>query len=642
MTTDSDTEENIKRAAEDAYSNNKPLPIPKEEFVTRVCEKHREMSQVATPEATAQLVIEAVRTENPSNTSIDNLSAQISHPVTITGELVHISDTREFDNNGSTGRVRNASVSDDTGTVRITLWNDKATGFDTQFSVGDAIEVTGDTKEGYYDDIDVELTVDAVEKVNDSSQRDNETSKQDISTINPSDPPTTVIGSVLATRGPNKFTTSNGSEKQVSNVLIGDRSGHIQVTLWGESASVVPSLDLGETYKFTAVRPKEGPPTEVHSTSKTEIVEETAGSSYTPQLDSLNELEVKGIATIGGVIAANEGIDTIESEKGNKKVQTLLISDYSNTARISVWGDAIVTGAETGDEILIFDAEVNSDGQSKNELSTTWDSFVLHHPGEHIPLSFDDATDQFEGNQEDGSGADKGAHEGTEANVEQQTDNTSSSRRNKESDTSNTPQQNESQASDQQPPSNSGPQEKPPELQGTDYTQANAPPDKQCTMDCTRLATDPTEPTPLCRGHHPEYDITIEEIETNQSDASEQDAPDQGTSDKTRETDATSEQDAKKEAAQFSSEDEQSSTNKGETELSSESPSSDPPQTGLGQKEISGVVYSVTESTITLITDSGGESFNYPQDLSTPSPGTEVTLYIDEENTPRTVTNIKE
>src|SRR3989338_7519213 len=45
--------------------------------------------------------------------------------VTVEGEITEVTPTRTFEKFGKTGRVANAVLKDDTGQVKISLWNDQ-------------------------------------------------------------------------------------------------------------------------------------------------------------------------------------------------------------------------------------------------------------------------------------------------------------------------------------------------------------------------------------------------------------------------------------------------------------------------------------------------------------------------------------
>lgn len=58
--------------------------------------------------------------------------------VEIEAEIIDIEEPREFQKFGTTGRVANAKIKDDSGEMKLTLWNDQV----DQVKKGDKIKIT--------------------------------------------------------------------------------------------------------------------------------------------------------------------------------------------------------------------------------------------------------------------------------------------------------------------------------------------------------------------------------------------------------------------------------------------------------------------------------------------------------------------
>lgn len=54
------------------------------------------------------------------------------------GEITHKEESRSFNKFGKEGKVCNATLKDDSGEIKLTLWNEQA----DQFVVGDKIKIT--------------------------------------------------------------------------------------------------------------------------------------------------------------------------------------------------------------------------------------------------------------------------------------------------------------------------------------------------------------------------------------------------------------------------------------------------------------------------------------------------------------------
>ena len=170
--------------------------------------------------------------------SIDSLSMGQSD-VDARGIVLGTESIRTFDrDDGSEGRVSNLSLGDETGRIRVTLWDEQADRAE-ELDTGTAVEVV----DGYVRERDgsLELHVGdrgAVEEIDDEIDFSPETDPIDSVEIE-----TTVdIGGVVRSVDPKRtFDRDDGSEGQVRNIRVQDDTGDIRVALWGEKADT----DLG-------------------------------------------------------------------------------------------------------------------------------------------------------------------------------------------------------------------------------------------------------------------------------------------------------------------------------------------------------------------------------------------------------------
>ncbi|WP_434520900.1 single-stranded DNA binding protein [Halorubrum sp. AS12] len=174
--------------------------------------------------------------------------------VDLVGQVLDTDSIRTFDrDDGSEGRVANLTVGDETGRVRITLWDDKAD-LAEEFDAGEVVEV-GD---GYVRerDGDLELHVGdrgTVERVDDDVEYVPETT--DIADLEIGQT-VDIGGGVIETDPVRTFDRDDGSEGQVRNVRIKDETGEIRVALWGDKAD--REIDLADRVVFTDVEIQDG------------------------------------------------------------------------------------------------------------------------------------------------------------------------------------------------------------------------------------------------------------------------------------------------------------------------------------------------------------------------------------------------
>ncbi|MBV0902627.1 single-stranded DNA binding protein [Haloarcula salina] len=171
--------------------------------------------------------------EPGGGSSIDSLTMGQSD-VTLRGLVLDTDSIRTFDrDDGSEGRVANLTLGDETGRIRVTLWDDRADRAE-ELDAGAAVEVV----DGYVRERDgaLELHVGdqgAVDEVDEDVAFEPEADA--IERVEIGD--TVDIAGVVRSADPKRtFDRDDGSEGQVRNVRIQDATGDIRVALWGDKA----------------------------------------------------------------------------------------------------------------------------------------------------------------------------------------------------------------------------------------------------------------------------------------------------------------------------------------------------------------------------------------------------------------------
>jgi replication factor A1 len=165
--------------------------------------------------------------------SIDALTMGQSD-VNVRGLVLDTESVRTFSrDDGSEGKVANLAIGDETGRIRVTLW-DERTGRAEEIAPGTAVEVV----DGYVRerDGDLELHVGehgAVEEIDESVEFTPETTPIGDVEIGQ----TVDVGGVVRSADPKRtFDRDDGSEGQVRNLRLQDESGDIRIALWGDKA----------------------------------------------------------------------------------------------------------------------------------------------------------------------------------------------------------------------------------------------------------------------------------------------------------------------------------------------------------------------------------------------------------------------
>jgi replication factor A1 len=183
----------------------------------------------------------------------EDLSLGLSD-VNLKGRVLDTDTVRTFSrDDGSEGRVANLTLGDETGRVRVTLWDEKADRAE-EVEPGSSVEVV----DGYVRerDGDLELHVGsrgAVEDLEEDIEYVPDT--VDIERLELGDQ-VDIAGGVIETDPKRTFDRDDGSTGQVRNVRVKDDTGDIRVALWGEKADA--DVDLGDYVVLTDVEVQDG------------------------------------------------------------------------------------------------------------------------------------------------------------------------------------------------------------------------------------------------------------------------------------------------------------------------------------------------------------------------------------------------
>lgn len=186
----------------------------------------------------------------------------------VVGRVIDVGKTRTFvRKDGSTGKVANVTIGDDTGKIRVALWDEKAEAFD--FKVGDAVEITNAyARENTFSNR-AELNLGSAGRIvktgADVQYSETYTPIADIG-INSA---YSVEGYVSGIDEIREFERPDGTRSKVSNIYISDDTGRIKVALWGEHADLVNELDIGSEIRIIDAYAKSGRNEEVELSAGT-------------------------------------------------------------------------------------------------------------------------------------------------------------------------------------------------------------------------------------------------------------------------------------------------------------------------------------------------------------------------------------
>ncbi len=359
---------------EDVYGDL-DTDVSLEEFRDAVESKVEQMGGLADEETAAMLI--AHELEDGEVNGVADVEPEMDE-VKFIAKVTSIGDVRTFerdDDEDPEGRVVNVDVADETGSVRLSLWDEQAEGAKDQLEVGDVLRVKGRPKDGYNG---IEVSADQVEVDNDEEvdvQVQDEYRIEDLS-LGISD--VNLTGEVLGTEDVRTFDRDDGSEGKVSNVVLGDETGRVRITLWDDQAETATELSQGEVVEVVDgyVRERDGS-LELHVGDRGAGEPVDADVAFVPDTTSIEDLELEDVADIAGVIRSADPKRTFDRDDGSEgQVRNVRVQDDTGDIRVALWGDKADLDIGPGDEVAFVDVEIQDGWQDDIEASAGWQSSV--------------------------------------------------------------------------------------------------------------------------------------------------------------------------------------------------------------------------------------------------------------------------
>jgi len=408
----------IMGAIEDVYEDLE-TDVSVEEFREAVEAKVEQMGGLADEESAAMLV--AHELEDGEVEGVSDVEPGMEE-VKFVAKVTSVGEKRAFERDGDDqpdGRVINVEVADETGSVRLAFWDEKADAAEEELEPGDVLKVGGRPKEGYNG---VEVNVDDVEPAPDTDVNVDVSGESTIDGLRLGLSDVNVKGKVLDAESVRTFDRDDGSEGQVANLVLGDETGRVRVTMWDGQAETVEDVEAGESVEVVDgyTRERDGD-LELHVGERGAIEALDEEVAYEPESVPIADLEIDTTVDVAGVIRSSDPKRTFDRDDGSEgQVRNVRVQDDSGDIRVALWGDKADYDIGPGDRVAFADVEIQDGWQDDLEASAGWRSSVTVLDGNATSAATEsDAQDDentgldaFAGDGDDDAGGESGASGG--------------------------------------------------------------------------------------------------------------------------------------------------------------------------------------------------------------------------------------
>ncbi len=228
--------------------------LGEEEINNKIKEKLKDLSGLISEEGAAHIVanelgvklLEAIEGEM----TIENILPGMRN-LQVKGKVRQAYETREFNTGGRAGKVGSFLMQDETGIIRVVLWNEHADKI-KELKTGDVVRIKGaysksnnNRKEIHLGDTStIEINPEGIE-VNVEIDKTPDVQRKKIAEIKPEDENVEVIATIVQVFDPRFFPSRQNPEETnyVMNLYLDDGSDNIRCVLWSEQIERI----LGKT-----------------------------------------------------------------------------------------------------------------------------------------------------------------------------------------------------------------------------------------------------------------------------------------------------------------------------------------------------------------------------------------------------------
>jgi len=354
--------------------------ISQKEFNQMVEEKMEAMGGLCDERTAAMLVAHDLGVEGAGAIKISEISLD-KRNVEFVGKITGAYPPKEFSRqDGTSGRVSNIMVADETGEIRVVLWDDLADLIKTgDIKEGDVLRIKGYVKEGQQG---VEVTIgrggglmkdDAKITVKDAMVKISEL-KVGMGNVG-------TRGVILSRQEPKTFNRKDGSTGTLASFMLGDDTGKIRVTAWDSKINDLDPFQPGESIELLHAYTREAfnGGVELQIGSRGILRQSAEPVKFDVPVTRIGEIVPDQSYNVKGTVTGIDGVREFTTKDGKPgRLCGVHLSDETGRLRVVFWGELanFAEALSVGDQILVTDVQSKLGMKQEIELSANWRSTV--------------------------------------------------------------------------------------------------------------------------------------------------------------------------------------------------------------------------------------------------------------------------
>jgi len=357
----------------EAYINKiiEDTGLTKKEIQDLVGEKKQELKGLISDEGALFIIAKelGVDVKNENKALLNDIELNVSDitsnmkNISLVGRIKDIYRMNSFTRkDGETGYVGSFSLQDDTGDIRIVLWNEQVNIFkDSNFERNELVKIlNGYAKEGRFGGIEIHINrlgkvVLSPEDVDYKKYPKIESELTQIKNIRLTSSLISLEGKIIQKYPIKEFARKDGESGRVASTIIMDSTGTLRITFWNEDTEKLNDIETGDIIAITNLNPRknriDSNTIDLHASRNTVITKSEKKVKIEADLVSeIKSLQTKeNLVSFQGVISSIDDLRSVTLKSGEEvSLLGFIVSDDTDGIRVTLWRDQ----AEEFSEVL--------------------------------------------------------------------------------------------------------------------------------------------------------------------------------------------------------------------------------------------------------------------------------------------------